>query len=65
MVLFAIVGELGAGKTLALSYLAWNNWFKKGRRIFSNYDFYGFPYTKVDSIPDLEKMQSGFFAGDR
>lgn len=64
MVLFCIVGELGAGKTLALAYLAWNNWFKKGRRIFSNFDFYGFPYTKVDSLPDLEKMQSGFFSGD-
>jgi len=64
MVLFCIVGELGAGKTLALSYLAWNNWFKKGRRVFSNYEFFGFPYTKVKSLPDLDNMKSGFFAGD-
>lgn len=64
MVLFCIVGELGAGKTLALAYLGWNNWFKKGRRLFSNFSFYGFPHTKITAIPDLEKMQSGFFAGD-
>jgi len=64
MVLFAIVGELGAGKTLALSYLAWSNWYKKKRKIFSNYNFYGFPYTHVDTIPSLDKMKEGFFAGD-
>ena len=64
MVLFGIVGELGAGKTLALSYLAWTNWFRKGRKIYSNYNLYGIPFTKVKSIPDLEKMQQGFFAGD-
>lgn len=64
MVLFAIIGELGSGKTLALSYLAWSNWFKRGRKIFSNYNFYGFPFTKVNSILDLDKMKDGFFAGD-
>jgi len=64
MVLFAIVGELGSGKTLALTYLAWNNWYHKKRRIYSNYDLYGFPYTKIESVPDLDKMSQGFFAGD-
>lgn len=64
MVLFCLIGELGAGKTLGLAFLAWNNWFKKGRRIFSNFSLYGFPYTKVLSIPDLDHMSSGFFAGD-
>lgn len=64
MVLFAIVGELGAGKTIGLTYLAWTNWFKKGRKIYSNYNLYGIPFTKVKSMPDLEKMQQGFFAGD-
>lgn len=64
IVLFAIVGELGSGKTLGLSYLAWFNWAVRGRRIFSNYDFFGFPYTKVLSVPSIEKMQGGFFAGD-
>lgn len=64
MVLFCIVGELGAGKTLGLAFLTWNNWFKKGRRIFSNFNLYGFPYTKIETIPDLDNMSSGFFAGD-
>jgi hypothetical protein len=64
MVLFAIVGELGSGKTLGLTYLIWTNWFKKHRRIFSNYNIFGIPYTKVTTIPALESMQSGFFAGD-
>jgi hypothetical protein len=64
MVLFAIVGELGAGKTLALSYLAWNNWFKKQRKIFSNYNFYGFPFTPIKTVPSLDKMKQGFFSGD-
>lgn len=64
MVLFAVTGELGAGKTLSLTFLAWHNWFNKGRRIFSNYNLYGIPFTKVNSIPRLEDMQSGFFAGD-
>lgn len=64
MVLFCLVGELGAGKTLGLTFLTWNNWFKKGRRIFSNYNLYGIPFTKVKSIPDLDSMSSGFFSGD-
>jgi hypothetical protein len=64
IVLFCIVGELGCGKTLALTYLAWNNWSKRGKRIFSNYNLYGFPFTKINSIPDLDLMKEGFFAGD-
>lgn len=64
MVLFAIVGELGAGKTLTLAYLSWNNWFNKGRRVYSNFDFFGFPFTKISTMPDLDQMKAGFFAGD-
>jgi len=59
-----IVGELGAGKTLTLSYLAWKNHFIKGRDIFSNYSLYGMPHTRIRSLADLEKMRDGFFAGD-
>jgi len=58
----AVVGELGAGKTLSLTYLAYRN-FMKGRKIYSNYKL-SFPYTKVTSIEQLEDMKSGFFAGD-
>jgi hypothetical protein len=55
---------LGVGKTLTLTYLAWNNWFHKNRKIYSNYDLYGFPFTKIESIPDLDDMQEGTFCGD-
>ena len=64
MVLFAIVGELGSGKTLALTFLAVNNFNKKGRRIYSNYTLYGIPFTPIRSMPNLDKMKNGFFAGD-
>jgi hypothetical protein len=63
MVLFCITGELGAGKTMALTYLAYTNW-KKGRKIFSNYLLYGFPFTLVRTIPNLDRMKEGFFCGD-
>jgi hypothetical protein len=64
LVLFAIIGELGSGKTLLLAYLAWNNYYKKQRAIFSNFNLYGFPFTKITSIPSLDKMHEGFFAAD-
>ena len=64
MVLFSIVGELGSGKTLALTYLAWHNWFHRNRRIFSNYNLYGFPFTKVNTVPDLDSIKEGFCAFD-
>jgi len=64
MVLMAIVGELGSGKTLALTYLMWKNHFKKGRRIFSNYNLYGIPHTKITSLEDLENAKNGFIGLD-
>lgn len=62
MVLMAIVGGLGSGKTLALTYLAYRNYLK-GLKIFSNYEL-AFPYQKISKTSQLEKMKSGFFAGD-
>ena len=47
-----------------LTYLAFINHFKKKKKIFSNYNFYGFPFTKIDSLPNLDQMREGFFAGD-
>lgn len=78
MVLVAIVGELGIGKTLTLTYLAWNNWFYEKRKICSNYTLYGIPFTPIKTIEDLKAMipaetptldellniQEVFFAGD-
>ena len=62
MVLMAVIGSLGAGKTLALTYLAWRN-FRKGLKVYSNYDL-KIPYVPVKSTKDVLKMQEGFFAGD-
>lgn len=64
MVLFAIEGELGAGKTISLTYLAWYNWFTKGRKIYANYDLYGIPFIKINSVPSIDKMSDGFVAFD-
>jgi len=62
MVLMAIVGSLGIGKTLALTYLAWRN-YRKGVKIYANYDL-KIPYTPVKTIKDVLNMKEGFFAGD-
>jgi len=78
MVLIAIVGELGVGKTLTLTYLAWRNWYTKKREICSNYTLYGIPFTPIKTVEDLERMipaktptleellkiKEVFFAGD-
>lgn len=63
MVLMAIIGNLGAGKTLALTYLAWRN-FRKGIKIYSNYHLKGIKYKAVKSTKDVLSMKDGFFAGD-
>ncbi len=63
MVLFAIVGELGAGKTLTLTYLAYINHLK-GRKIFANYRLYGIPFVPVKSLEELDAIRKGFCAFD-
>jgi hypothetical protein len=49
-------GELGVGKTLTLSYLAWNNWYYKHRIIASNYTLYGIPHTRINTIGQFFKF---------
>ncbi|MEM5815818.1 MAG: hypothetical protein QXL14_02105 [Candidatus Aenigmatarchaeota archaeon] len=51
-----ILGSLGRGKTLALTYLCWNNYFLKKRKIYANYTLYGIPFRYVDSIEALESI---------
>ncbi len=62
MVLMAITGALGSGKTLCLTYLAYRN-LMKGLKIYSNYHL-GFPHEYVSNVKALDKMKNGFFAGD-
>ena len=54
--LVAILGNLGKGKTLTLTYLGWNNFFIRRKKIYSNYDLYGIPYTKITTIGSLESL---------
>lgn len=56
MVLVAISGELGVGKTLLLSYLAWNNWYFKRRVIATNYTIYGIPHFRIRTINQFFKF---------
>jgi len=77
MVLIAITGELGVGKTLTLAFLCWNNWYYKKREIYTNFTLYGIPHIKITRLHDFfklipikateEEILSGkekFFAGD-
>lgn len=62
--LIAVVGELGAGKTLSMTYLVWRNWYYKKKKIYSNYKLYSIPFTYVNSLQDFEQIHDGVFAGD-
>lgn len=63
MVLMGIIGKLGEGKTLALTYFILRNYWK-GRKIYSNYHLVKIPYTYVSTPDEIEDMHEGFFAGD-
>jgi len=54
--LVAVTGNLGKGKTLTLTYLAWNNFFIRRKKIYANYDLYGIPFTKITTIGSLEQI---------
>jgi len=51
-------GYLGCGKTLGLTYLAYQ-WFKAGHIIYSNYKL-GFEFKPIIDLEDIENMKSGF-----
>jgi hypothetical protein len=59
-----VTGELGSGKSLALTYLAWSNYMKKRKNLFANYALFGMRYQEVKCIEQLNSMKEGFFAGD-
>ncbi|MEM1553153.1 MAG: hypothetical protein QXH03_10885 [Candidatus Bathyarchaeia archaeon] len=48
-----ITGELGVGKTLTLTYLAWNNYYYKKRKIASNYTLYGIPFYPIRTVREF------------
>lgn len=62
MALLAIVGTLGAGKTLTLTYYASRD-FCDNKKIYANYKL-NFKYSKVTSMDQIVKMTAGSFFGD-
>lgn len=64
MVLIAIVGELGSGKTLTMTYLLWKQWFANGARVFANYHLFKIPYMFVGSMKTFNEIREGVFGGD-
>lgn len=59
----AILGELGSGKTLSLTYLALRNYLK-GRKIYANYHLRKIPYTLITKPDEILGMSEGFCAFD-
>lgn len=64
MSLFSIVGDLGAGKTLTLTFLTWKNWFFRREKLYSNYHLYTLPYYYVTSPQQFSEFHDGWFSGD-
>lgn len=69
--LMGIVGELGCGKTLSLTYFGLRNYFKyEGKRtLFANYHLHtleGKPieYTYVGRPIQIDDIRNGIFLGD-
>lgn len=61
MVLVGIIGELGAGKTLALTYIGFKK-MREGRIVYSNYHLkspYFKKYNFVESAKQIEDMNKG------
>jgi len=53
LVLFALFGRLGDGKTLSLTYLTFDHWFNRKEKIFANYHLLKIPYYYIKGINHL------------
>jgi hypothetical protein len=63
-VLFGIVGELGAGKTLSLTFFGFKNWFFRKHKIFSNYHLYKIPYYYIQAVKQFDFARDGVVLAD-
>jgi hypothetical protein len=63
MVVMAICGEMGSGKTLTMTYLAYTKFYKHNIPVFANY---GFKYRNkfLKKSDELKKLQDGCLALD-
>lgn len=67
--LIAIVGPLGSGKTLGMTYLIFKSVLKYRRmgmriRVFANYHLSGIPFYYVHTPDEILAMREGLFGGD-
>jgi len=62
--IIAFVGQLGAGKTLAMTYMTINNHLILGKTIYSNYHLKRVPYIPVTSLSQIDEMRDGIFSAD-
>lgn len=53
----AILGTIGSGKTLLLTYFLWKL-HGLGYTIYANYTLKGFPYVNVESINDFDDIKT-------
>jgi hypothetical protein len=58
--LFGLFGRLGDGKTLALTYLTFDHWFRRKEKIFSNYHLFKIPYIYIHGVNQLELIKGSF-----
>lgn len=64
MTLIGIIGTMGTGKTLALTWLAYHQYNKFKRTVYSNYHLTQIPYIPISSKIDVKDMVDGFVALD-
>jgi hypothetical protein len=57
MAVRGIVGDIGCGKTILMTYYGYKC-YEAGYRIYSNYDL-KYPYIPIDKIRDLNELEQG------
>lgn len=61
--LIGIGGDLGAGKTLTLTYLGIRYLLEEGRTIYSNYHL-NFPHKRLYAVRQMNNIRDGVFLAD-
>jgi hypothetical protein len=57
IVLFAVFGRLGDGKTLCLTYLTFEHWFHRREKIYANYHLFKIPFIYINGVNQLNIPQ--------
>lgn len=62
--LVGIMGKMGSGKTLSQTILATYLHLKTKVPVFANYTLYGLPYTRINSLKELWKLDNAIICLD-